>query len=274
MAELELPLILEPEALQAHLGAADLLLVDLCKPEDYAYGQIQGAVHLNYGDIVASRPPVGGLLPDDGHLSRLFSTLGLTPQRHVVAYDDEGGGRAARLLWTLDVIGHTRFSLLNGGRNAWVNAGFTFDQTSVTPEPSNYTAVSSDVHRADKDYILANLARSDVVLLDARTPEEYAGMKRFSARGGHIPGAKNMDWVRAMDFARDLRLRSEPELRQMLDGLGIGPDSEVITYCQTHHRSSHTYIVLKALGFTRIKGYPGAWSEWGNLSDTPVESGV
>jgi thiosulfate/3-mercaptopyruvate sulfurtransferase len=54
--------------------------------------------------------------------------------------------------------------------------------------------------------------------------------------------------------------------------VGATPDREVIAYCQTHHRSSHTYVVLKSLGFTRIKGYPGAWSEWGNLPDTPIEA--
>jgi thiosulfate/3-mercaptopyruvate sulfurtransferase len=51
----------------------------------------------------------------------------------------------------------------------------------------------------------------------------------------------------------------------------VTPDKEVIVYCQTHHRSAHTYIVLKALGYPDVKGYPGSWSEWGNLPDTPIE---
>ena len=58
----------------------------------------------------------------------------------------------------------------------------------------------------------------------------------------------------------------------MLEGVGITPDKEIITHCQTHHRSSHTYIVLKALGYSRIKGYPGSWSEWGNDLDLPVKT--
>ncbi len=57
----------------------------------------------------------------------------------------------------------------------------------------------------------------------------------------------------------------------MLEAVGAVPEREVIAYCQTHHRSSHTYAVLKSLGYPRIKGYPGAWSEWGNLADTPIE---
>ena len=58
----------------------------------------------------------------------------------------------------------------------------------------------------------------------------------------------------------------------MYEKLGVTPDKEVIVYCQTHHRSSHTYVILKALGYPRVKGYPGAWSEWGNSPDTPVET--
>jgi len=97
------------------------------------------------------------------------------------------------------------------------------------------------------------------------------GSSVLAARGGHIPGAVNMDWVLAMDKARDLRLRSPEELRRMLERRGVTPDKEVIVYCQTHHRSSHTYVMLKSLGYPRIRGYPGAWSAWGNRRDTPVE---
>ncbi|MCW9021808.1 MAG: sulfurtransferase, partial [Sedimenticola sp.] len=27
----------------------------------------------------------------------------------------------------------------------------------------------------------------------------------------------------------------------------------------------------KSLGFPRVKGYPGSWSDWGNRQDTPVD---
>ena len=111
----------------------------------------------------------------------------------------------------------------------------------------------------------------DVVFLDTRTPEEYRGINVRALRGGHIPGAVNFNWLDAIDQARNLRLKPAEDLRRLLEAAGAGPDKEVIAYCQTHHRSSHTYVVLKSLGYPRIKGYPGAWSEWGNLADTPVE---
>ena len=67
-----------------------------------------------------------------------------------------------------------------------------------------------------------------------------------------------MDWMLTIDRARNLRLKPEDELREMLLELGITPDKEVIAHCQTHLRSAHTYIVLKSLGQSRIRGYDGS----------------
>ena len=105
----------------------------------------------------------------------------------------------------------------------------------------------------------------------SRTPQEFSGEKKFAARGGHIPGAANLNWVDTMDPNRNYRFKTQAELRAMLEQLGLTPDKEIICYCQSHHRSSHAYIMLKMLGYSRISGYPGAWSEWGNRNDTPVE---
>lgn len=265
------PRLLEPAQLAQRLDAAGLLVVDLCRPQIYAAMHVPGAVHLDYTAIVASRPPVGGLLPEPAALAAALSGIGLTPEHHVVAYDDEGGGKAARLLWTLDVLGHHRYSLLDGGLHAWADEGHPLEEGSATPAPSAYEAHIGEAHRADRDYILARLGDPDVVLLDTRTPEEYRGERRLAQRGGHIPGAVNMDWVRLLDPARNLRLQPEPALGELLDALGVRREREIIAYCQTHHRSAHTYVVLRALGFERVRGYPGAWSEWGNLPDTPVE---
>jgi len=57
----------------------------------------------------------------------------------------------------------------------------------------------------------------------------------------------------------------------MLDELGLTQDKEIIVYCQSHHRSALSYLMLKYLGYKKVRGYPGSWSEWGNRTDTPVE---
>jgi thiosulfate/3-mercaptopyruvate sulfurtransferase len=271
MTEPLLPLIVEPEALEAALGTEGLLVVSVDEPATYAQGHVPGAVHLRFASLIAPRPPAMGTIADAARLSEAFSAIGLTPETHVVAYDGEGSGKASRLLWTLDVIGHSRFSLLNGGLQAWVGEGHPVETEPATPTPSDYRVGAFGNALADKQYILDRLDDGSTVVLDARTPAEYTGQDMRSARGGHIPGAANFDWMLAVDRDRNLRLKPEAELRAMLEERGITPDKEVVAHCQTHTRSSHSYIVLKSLGYPRIRGYDGSWSEWGNDPDVPVE---
>jgi thiosulfate/3-mercaptopyruvate sulfurtransferase len=272
MSEALLPLLVEPDQLQGALGAENLLVIDLSEEPAYAQQHVPGAVNLPYRAIIDAKPPAMGLLPEDRRLGEVLSSLGVTPATHVVAYDNEGNGKASRLLWTLDAAGHTKFSLLNGGLHAWVNEGHPTEQGSNPPRREDGSVKRSPGVVADKAYILAHLDDPEVVVLDVRTPAEFAGDDVRAARGGHIPGAVNMDWTLAIDRGRNLRLKPEGDLRRMLEELGVTPDKEVIVHCQTHHRSAHTYMVLKSLGYPRIRGYDGSWSEWGNDQNTPIES--
>ena len=266
----ELPLLIEAEMLMDTMGSEDLLIIDMSKADTHRKLHLPGAVFLDYATIVAVNRPAMGLLPDDETLQGALSSVGISANTHVVAYDDEGGGRAARLLWTLEAVGHQHTSLLNGGLHAWTNEGHPCEETPVTPIPSVFQVVHNDTPCASREYILERLDAAETRLLDVRSPDEYNGTRKYAARAGHIPGAVNLEWTHAMDQQHNLRFRPDDELRQMLSAIGITPDKEIITYCQTHHRSAHTYIVLKHLGFPQVKGYAGSWSDWGNDPDLPI----
>lgn len=272
MTQPHLPLLVEADVLQAHLGEKKLLIVDLGKADTYTKGHIPGAVFLDYSRIVRTEKPAAGLLPDEGRLSEVLSEIGLTPQTHVVAYDDEGGGKAGRLLWTLEALGHHHYSLLNGGLHVWLKEGHPLSHEPVTPRSSQYQARLQDDCKAvcNRHFILEHLHDPGVALLDARSPAEYRGEKRYAERGGHIPGALNIEWTEFMDQSHNLRLKAIAVLRIMLEEKGCTQDKTIVAYCHTHHRSAHTWFVLKYLGY-KVCGYEGSWSEWGNRLDTPVE---
>lgn len=264
-----LPLVIEPADLQARLDAPELILVDLTSAARYAEGHLPGARFVDPKLTQLGRPPAPGLLPEREALEQLFGSLGHRPDAVYVVYDDEGGGWAGRFIWLLDVIGHTRYHYLDGGLLAWMAEGRPLSTALPAPLEGRAALTLNDAPTATRDYLQARLGAADLVVWDARSPQEYRGEKVVAARGGHIPGAVNYEWTAGMDPARALRIRED--IAKRLAALGITPDKEIVTHCHSHHRSGFTYLVAKALGYPRVKAYAGSWGEWGNLPDTPIE---
>lgn len=263
---------IEPDELEKLRTNGNVIIVDLCKAKQYAQAHIPQAHFVNYSDIVKMDKPVMGLLPEDEDFSALLSSLGITKKSLIVAYDDEGGGCAARFVWTLNVFGHTTAVVLNGGLHSWANDGHELSNVAPEkPEPSNYPLAKTHHHTATRAFIQTHLDDDKVAILDARSLAEYSGAKKFAEKAGHIPGAIHYEWTESMDQNDNLRRLPAEEIQQQLDQLGITQDKEVVCYCQSHHRSAYSWLVLKSLGYENVLGYPGSWSDWGNHPDTLVE---
>ncbi|MBA1276651.1 MULTISPECIES: rhodanese-like domain-containing protein [Pseudomonadaceae] len=264
-----LPLVIEPVDLAERLNAPELILVDLTSASRYADGHIPGARFVDPKRTQLGLPPAPGKLPGKDQLESLFGALGHRADAVYVIYDDEGGGWAGRFIWLLDVIGHRHYHYLNGGLHAWLAEQRPLSQEVPDAVGDSVALQLDESPSATREYIESRLGAADLVVWDARSPEEYRGEKVLAARGGHIPGAINFEWTAAMDPSRAMRIRED--IAERLVALGITADKEIVTHCQTHHRSGFTYLLAKALGYPKVKGYPGSWGEWGNLPDTPIQ---
>ena len=103
--------------------------------------------------------PAVGKLPDLNSLQSALAGIGYHPDRRIIAYDDEGGGWAGKLLWVLDVIGHEHWAYLNGGLYAWAGAG-----QPLSHGPFQATHTSADVAITISDEAIAET--EDVFLSD------------------------------------------------------------------------------------------------------------
>jgi thiosulfate/3-mercaptopyruvate sulfurtransferase len=147
--------------------------------------------------------------------------------------------------------------------------------------PTRYQAPERDDSkiRAFRDQVLQHI-QARRPLVDVRSPAEYTGERLHmpeypnegALRGGHIPGAKNVPWGRAVNL-QDGTFKSADELRAIYEKeQGLKADDDVVVYCRIGERSSHTWFVLtNLLGFKNVRNYDGSWTEWGNLVNVPIE---
>lgn len=268
----EYPQTITTEQLAKCLEDPDLKIVQVNTPGPMSQSFISGAVWMPPSWLVDGTPPASGRLPSLERLNQVFGAIGYDAEQVIVVADDEGGGWAGRLAWTLDIIGHHRWLYLDGGIHAWAAAGLQLGNQPNQPTPTTPDLKIDHAPIAELDDVRNLIDKQGGVIWDCRSQEEFAGVKIQAKRGGHIPSAVNLDWLDLMDRHRNLRLVED--LEDLLAQHGIRRDMDVITHCQTHHRSGLTYMAARLLGFSRIRAYHGSWSEWGNRDDTPIETGM
>ena len=273
---LNLGLLIEAEDLLPHLGHEKLRIVDLSRSSVHEQLHIPHAIHLKPKLLLRQEEQATGLLPDQAGLEALIRHLNISPEHHLVAYDDEGGAWAGRLIWNLHCLGFENASLLNGGIHAWLGAGLP---TSSEAEPAQPVRQLAQVNLAQKNrhqiayaQLLEKVQNKAVQIWDCRTEDEYAGLRLAARRGGHIPGALHFEWSTALNRENHLKLHPLQHTQQRLEQLGFNINEPVVVYCQSHHRSGLAYILGRLLGW-EIQAYDGAWSEWGNRPDSPVITG-
>ncbi|MFB6177054.1 MAG: sulfurtransferase [Halobaculum sp.] len=233
----------------------DLRVVDVRDGWEFdGIGHLPGAVSIPFDEFRSSEGDEG-MLPGAEVWADLLSAAGIDADDEILAYDDTHGVFAARFLVTALLYGHDpeKLHLLDGDYSSWSREHEvardtpTVAATDYEPtEPTDSPLVDFDAVRAAVD--------DDTLLLDTRETWEF--------EEGHLPGAIQLDWLELVDTEDTRGLRPESELRSLLTDRGITPDRRIVLYCNTARRISHTYLVLRHLGYENVGFYEGSLTEW------------
>lgn len=249
--------LVDPAWLADHQNDPSVHIVDVREPWAYdSIGHLPGAVNIpfdSYRDADSGDP---GTLPGADAFAQLLSEAGIAPGDTIVAYDDTHGVFAARLLLTALAYGHENVALLDGDFSSWQRA-FKTTTESPTVEPVTHTidSLATTAPIVDRAAVETVIDDETVTLLDTRDEAEYEEQ--------HIPGAIRIDWREFVDD-ESRGVRSAAEIETLLADRGISTDRDhrIILYCNTSRRLSHTFVVLRSLGFTDVAIYEGSMTDW------------
>jgi thiosulfate/3-mercaptopyruvate sulfurtransferase len=245
----------------------------------YPFAHVPGAVQVDWAADL--NDPVRREYLGKPAFDALMSRLGVTPATTLVFYGDKSNWWACYAFWVFHLFDHGNARIMDGGRLKWEAEGRPMTREVPVYAPTQYEAPPRDDTRirAFRDEVLRHLA-SGKPMVDVRSPQEFSGERTHMPeypqegvlRGGHIPGAKNVPWARAVN-PFDGTFLPAAELKAIYEGeVGLAPNDDVITYCRIGERSSHTWFVLSfLLGYTRVRNYDGSWTEWGNSVGLPIE---
>ncbi|HWR36790.1 MAG TPA: sulfurtransferase [Clostridia bacterium] len=246
----------------------------------YASNHIPGAVEIDWTRDL--NDPIRRDYLNRQQFEALMRRSGATPETTIVVYGDKNNWWATYAFWVLQLFGHTRAKVMDGGRLKWIKENRPVSREVPRYLATQYQAPERDDtrFRAFRDQVLEHL-RKKQPLVDVRSPEEFTGERLHmpeypnegALRAGHIPGAFSIPWGRAVN-QEDGTIKDALELRNIyLDENKLLPEDDVIAYCRIGERSSHTWFVLHyLLGFRNVRNYDGSWTEWGNLVQVPIEN--
>jgi thiosulfate/3-mercaptopyruvate sulfurtransferase len=249
---------------------------------EYERGHIPGAVAWTCCTDLHAPDRRDALTQRD--LTRLLRASGVRRDATIVLYGGDDNWFAAHAYWVLKLRGYDGAKLLDGGRRAWEleERPLTRSRSLVAATDVNVRGMLTNRIRAFRDEVVAaavaHPAADELTFVDVRSPEEYRGELlhpenlpgEVSQVPGHIPGARNIPWD-ASTNGDGTYLRTD-ELRELYEGAGLTPESDIVTYCSVGERSAHSWFVLhELLGYPNVKNYDGSWTEYGSLVGVPVE---
>jgi thiosulfate/3-mercaptopyruvate sulfurtransferase len=249
---------IDANSLASFLDDPNIVIIDARETMAYRFRHIKNARHLGIESVISIADNGANLVIDAPTAEQLFSSVGIDGSKNVVVYGESVDPSAARIVWTLMYHGHLNVRLLDIGFNQWVQRGYPVTRQAHPSQQSNkdgpqFKSKINPTIRAEAEYIKAKQIDSNVVVMDARTPQEH-----FQAR---IPGSILNSWEEGIGSDGEM-IKSQAQLEKDFKVQGISKDKEVICYCHLGTRASHKYLQLKQAGYDKVRLYDGSIIDW------------
>lgn len=235
--------------------------------EDYRI-HIPNAVFIPH-QILSNQEPVKNKIKSPGEVTKILGKNGISAHKTLVVYDEGSGKSASRMYWILKYMGASNVRILDGGLKAWKAAENHITLTPPQKKELDFIAKADASQFATKEEVTSAISNSSYVIVDARTPEEFAGTNETELRKGHIPSAVNLNYENLRD--ENGMIKTEAELKSMFESEGVTPDKTIISYCASGVRACSIYLALKQLGYPQVKVYDGSFLEWEKDLSNKVE---
>jgi len=267
-AHAPVPLVVDGSWLSQHLTDPRQVIVHAASSRaEYEAGHVPGARLLLFSSYAPSLAGLSSQMPPAAVLDSVLEEIGVNDGDRIIIYGQPL--QMARLLVTLEHVGlKGRVSVLDGGVDAWRDAGRAVSHAAAAVTRGSFTPRIDPSVIADIDYVRANGATAGMSILDARSPEFFLGYSPGQMpRAGHIPGAKNVPYSSLT--AELTQLRDEPKLSRVFTAAGVKQGDTVVTYCHIGMQASLLYYAARRLGYT-ARIFDGSFEEWSKRADLPV----
>jgi thiosulfate/3-mercaptopyruvate sulfurtransferase len=252
----EIMVTVDRDWLASHLDDHNLVIIDARGIMPYRVGHIKNAIPLSLEHVISIADNGSNLVIDVQTAEKVFSKAGIDNSKVVVVYGEYPDPSAARIIWTLMYHGHPNVKLLDVGYSHWQKAGLPITRQIPHQKPEgdvNFVSKINPAIRADAQMIKEKQNDANVIIVDARTPQEH-----IAAR---IPGSILDNWEEGLGHFGKM-IKGKDELQRDFEKKGVTKDKEVICYCHSGIRASHKYLQFKQAGFNNIRMYDGSIIDW------------
>jgi thiosulfate/3-mercaptopyruvate sulfurtransferase len=242
---------------------------------EHVAAHIPGAVFFDIDAIADHTVDLPHMLPTPDAFAKAAGQLGLSRDVAIVIYDTFGVRAAARVWWTLRVMGFSEVFVLDGGLRAWRAEGRPVESGEAIPTPTQVAAAfDPELVRSLQD--LRGFVDSGAAqIVDARSGPRFraeAPEPRVGLRSGHMPGARNLPFDGLLEA--DGRMKPLPAIRSAFEAAGVDISRPIVTTCGSGITASVLALALARLGRPDVAVYDGSWTEWAGRADTPVATGA